>query len=404
MSKTNWTHNIIENLSDTGHATDLMTRRRFLNFSLKAITGMSSLVVLNPFVRVLKRVLVNQPTGLTTNSEGLNFNSDYAGIRVLYSMGTLVTIQAIGSSKKVVEEAMEAAVYEIQQVEALMSVQNPESQLSAVNKASLHELIPVDVKLLEVAEASVKFGHLTDGALDVTVLPLMQLWGFYDTKNQLPDSKKLNSALKQVNYHAIKIDRKKSGLTLTSRVQLDFGGIAKGYAVDRAVQILREYGIRSALIDAGGDIYALGTPPDKEAWIIGIRNPNKPQNIFATVGVKDAAIATSGNYERYRMIDGKRYGHLINPRTGLPVANMLSTTVVAPTTMQADALSTASFVLGSKEGLELLQDMQKIEGVLVEEKQILVTHGLKKRIKVVNTNELKVVESGIKNWFFKASW
>lgn len=362
---------------------EAMNRRDFLKSSAKATIGAACFVVLNPFAAGFPGHRRNGQKAMT-DADGVQTFQGVSLDRAIYAMGTIVSITAVGRDKRWVENAIEAAFDEIRQVEQLMSVHDKHSQLSALNRAAGEQLVRVDGRVLEVAEAAMKYGRLTDGMLDVTVLPLMRLWGFYDQRNGLPGSDELRKNLSLVNAEHIKIDRKNQRIGLNKKgVQMDFGGVAKGYAVDRAGQVLRKYGVKSAIINGGGDIYAMGSPPDSDAWLVGITDPLKPEQVFATTTLKDQAMATSGSYERYRIIDGKKYGHIIHPRTGLPVAGTLSTTVVAPSTLEADALSTAAFVFGPKQGTELLQDLTRAEGVLVGEKglrDISVTVGLRNKI------------------------
>jgi thiamine biosynthesis lipoprotein len=361
-----------------------ISRRTFLGRSAKAALG-TYFVVLNPFAAVFHNTL--------RATAGVHTLEGYALGRAIYAMGTMVRITAIGSDKGSVATAIEAAFDEIRQVDKLMSVHDEKSRLSAVNRTSAPQMLPVDARVFEVIEASLKYGSLTGGALDVTVLPLMRLWGFHDQSKTLPKEHNLRKALSLVDYGSIRVDSKNQRVGFQKMgVQIDFGGIAKGYAVDRAAQRLREHEIGSAIINGGGDIYAMGSPPDGDSWVVGITDPLQPNELMATTTLKDAAIATSGNYEQYRVIDGERFGHIIDPKTGLPISDMLSATVVAPTTLEADSLSTASFVLGSKPGMELLQDLRQIEGILLGgegKSNVSVSPGLLHKVKFSNTYTIK---------------
>jgi thiamine biosynthesis lipoprotein len=171
---------------------------------------------------------------------------------------------------------------------------------------------------------------------------------------------------------------------------LDFGGIAKGYAVDRAVTVLEGLGVTNAIIDAGGNFYALGTPRNREHWRVGIRHPLRLDEVIARLPVSDEGVATSGNYERFFEIGGKKYCHIMDPRTGWPVQGVLSATIVADTAMAADALSTSAFVLGEEKGMRLIEELAGVEGMLIvqekgspENLKIMVSSGLKDKIELL---------------------
>jgi thiamine biosynthesis lipoprotein len=224
--------------------------------------------------------------------------------------------------------------------------------------------VPVDPHTLTVAKAAQDYADLTGGALDATILPLMRYWGFMERLDSIPRERNLGPHLERVRYRQVLIRDGQLGL-LQMGGELDFGGTAKGYAVDRAVGRLRDAGIAGGLVEAGGDLYAAGRPEAHRRWNIGIRDPLRPDGLFATVEVENEAVATSGGYEQFHLIGGRPVSHLIDPRTGQPVEEIISATVFAPTTMEADALATATSVPGVEAALDLLRQRPAVEGVWV---------------------------------------
>lgn len=267
--------------------------------------------------------------------------------RSMASMGTLVNISVFDVPEKVAQEAVRRAFAEIRDVDRLMTTFDPGSQLSAVNRVAGNELLPVDPRLSEVLAASLDFSRHSNGLFDVTTLPLLEAWGFREDPDSAhrPDDKKLAFALEKVGYRHVELQKGQVGLARRG-AEIDLGGIAKGYAVDRAIAALVRFGVQRAIVEAGGDLFALGSPEDSDGWNIGLKHPLEPHTLCATITVKNQAVTTSGNYENFVVYDGHRYGHLLDPFTGEPVETYLSTTAVAATTLAADAASTTLYVAG----------------------------------------------------------
>ena len=228
------------------------------------------------------------------------------------------------------------------------------------------------VSLIETADSvSMQSG----GAFDITVFPLIKLWGFYEDTQHVPGEEELKRVLEQVDYHNLSV---KNGTLYKQHapVMIDLGGIAKGYAVKEAVRVLKADGISSALIDAGGDIYALGMINGKP-WKVGIRNP-RGEGVIGVLEISDLSVVTSGDYERFFEQDGVRYHHLLDPKTGYPARGLTSVTVVSADPALADAWSTALFVSGKEKGIELAERIPQIEALFVtSEGDILKTSGMK---------------------------
>jgi thiamine biosynthesis lipoprotein len=279
-------------------------------------------------------------------------------------MGSVFTVKIEGHDDP--SAATGAAFDEIRRIDRLLSTYKEDSEISDVNRRAASEPVTVGAAFWEVALASRRYHELSDGCFDPTIRPLMKTWGFTRREGRVPTDEELAQALPLVDFGKVTLDEAARSIALGREgMALDFGGIAKGYAVDRAVKELKERGVNSAIIDAAGNFYALGTPNGRERWRAGVRHPLRRNEIIATLPVADRGVATSGNYERFFEIDGSKYCHIMDPRTGRPVEGMLSATVVAETAMAADALSTAVFVLGGEKGMALIESLSGVEAMLI---------------------------------------
>lgn len=280
-----------------------------------------------------------------------------------FALGTYVTIKAWGEPDSLLKGAVNAAFREIDRIDSLSSIFSTRSavyQLNQEGKIVSAELAGLIQKALEVSAKS-------EGAFDPTVMPLIQIWGFYDStghERKVPSEKGIEEVLKFVDYRMIEIEADTIRLDLKRAKGVDLSGIAKGYAVDRAVGILREQGVEKGIVDAGGDIFCIGHK--RNGWVIGIRNPrsDNPNETIGVISVDSGAIATSGDYENFFELDGVRYHHLIDPATGMPARGAISATIIAPTATQADAWATALFVMGEK-GIAILDSLDDLEGMIV---------------------------------------
>ncbi|MEE9604920.1 MAG: FAD:protein FMN transferase [Candidatus Scalindua sp.] len=325
--------------------------------------------------------------------------------KAILSMGTVFEVSAYASDKNRVEKAFNDVLKEVNRLDLLMSNYKEESELSKVNKNAASEPTYCDNELAYIIEQSLQYSDITDGAFDITIGPLMKKWGFFKGQGKIPAKEDLESVLESVSYKNIIIEEKiKKSLFRDPSIvktvsfknpdtQIDLGGIGKGYAVDMATRILKGNMIRSALINFAGNIYAYGTPPGKESWVIGLQHPRKSEGLLSSFEIKDKAVSTSGDYEKFFTIDGKRYSHIIDPRTGNPVKGIVSVTIIADNATRADALSTGVFVLGLDKGMELIETLPDVEGVIIYED---------------NNSDLKInTSSGLKGLFeddTKESW
>ena len=275
-------------------------------------------------------------------------------------MGTLVEITVIPANEKAIREAFEA----LKKVDALMSTYKEDSEISILNREGKAQ---VSEETLEVIEDAIKFSNLTDGAFDITCRPLINLWKKAKKEEKVPTEEEIEEAISLVGYQRIILEGNQIRLEKKG-MQIDLGGIAKGYAVDKAIEALKKNNIKRALVNAGGDLYALGTDRQGEKWQIGVQDPREEDKIIDIIKVKDRAVATSGDYRRYFTLEGKRFSHIVNPKTGLTVQDVpMSVTIVGPGATTTDALSTGVFVLGPEEGMKLIESLPEVEGMIISE-------------------------------------
>ncbi len=263
-------------------------------------------------------------------------------------MGTVFTVVAYGRDARYLAEVTNEAFEEIDRLDAQMSNYRPESELAGVNRSAARQAVVVEPRLFQLIRDSLAYSDETGGAFDPTVGPLMKVWGFFRGEGRLPSRSELRQVLKRVGYRRVKLDQARRTIRFDAEgVELDLGGIAKGYAVDEAVEILRAHGLTSALVSSGtSSLYALGAPPDERGWKITLRDPYQAQKVGNVVYLRNYSLSASGSYEKFFKLGGRTYCHILDPRSGQPVANMLATAVLAPRATQSDALSTAFFVLG----------------------------------------------------------
>lgn len=255
-----------------------------------------------------------------------------------------------------VQSRVQAAFNEVRRIEARYSSWTPGTRVYQLNQ---QKSLPLEEEDRLILQKCLEMAEISGGCFDVTVLPLMGAWGFRDKKYRIPSPAELQSALKRVNVRQNLVLGSEEARLLNDAM-LDLGGILKGYAVDRAVQVLKEQGFSAGIVNAGGNLLAFGSKSPREPWIIGIRHPRRPQDLFAAYAIgPDTAFATSGDYERFFMLNGVRYHHIMDPISGHPVSNsIVSVTVIHPSAFMTDGLSTSLFVMGITKGLAFAEDQQ----------------------------------------------
>lgn len=292
------------------------------------------------------------------------------------ALGTQCEVQYVAPSGDAQATGFErAAVNWVTAFEARYSRFRPDSLIGRINAAAGREWVEVDAEMEALLKLCDTLHFLTQGILDPTALPLIRLWNYKAEQPRIPAAAEIAAARALVGWK--KVQRASGKIFLPEAgMALDFGGFGKEYAVDLVAQIAREHGLPGALVDFGHDLRAVGTPPGRPAWHIGLEDPLKPGDVAGSIGVVEKGVASSGDYIRGFTIDGKRYGHIVDPRTGWPVANgCMQATVIAGTCLQAGMLSTAAFVLGVPKGIELIQGCPGAEGLLVTERVRAQTRG-----------------------------
>ncbi|MGE5554483.1 MAG: FAD:protein FMN transferase [Betaproteobacteria bacterium] len=265
-----------------------------------------------------------------------------------FAMDTLITVTVYGPRAA---EHGRAALAEFDRLDKLLSAYRADSDIGRVNAAAGKEAVKVSRETVELVALSLRYAALSGGKFDPTIGPLVRLWGIGNGRTKPPAAVEVEMARRLVDYRRVMVDLPGRRLYLPrAGMALDLGGVAKGYAAERAASLLRRRGVRSALIDAGGNVVAIGTRPGGRPWRVGIRHPRRPGQILGVLTVVDRAVVTSGDYERYFEADGRRYHHLLDPATGYPAEGLQSATVVGRSSTLADLLSTAVFVLGPERG------------------------------------------------------
>ena len=286
-------------------------------------------------------------------------------------MGTIATITILGPDTHKADKAIDEAFEEIDRIESLMSIYQ-ESQLSTLNEDGILE--NADPEIVELIKKSNHYSSISDGAFDISVQPILELYSeSFEQKKRPPTEEEINKTLKLVDYASIEIEDtsikfNKEGMKIT------LGAIAKGYAVDKAIEVLKDNEIKHSLVDLGGDMRAIGSKIT-EPWSIALENPRDKSEYISIIKLKDQAVATSGDYERY-FNENRSFHHIVNPKTGYSATDLISVTIIAPTALEADSISTSAFVLGPKKGLELIGSLENVEGLLItKERNIIKSSG-----------------------------
>ena len=287
-------------------------------------------------------------------------------------LGTIVEIQVSDEDEQVAEKAISQAFAEVKRIDDLFTTYNEESPVWKINNNS-DTLIKVDDEIYNLLVLCDSVTRLSDGCFDVSLDNLTKAWGFYTDNPLLPTKAAIDSALNSSGWNNIQL---KENQTIIRRknVGLNFGAIAKGYAVDKAIDVLKKSGMKKALVNAGGEIKVIGND-----WKVGIQHPRDERGIVAVVKLNDMTVATSGDYEQYFEQDGIRYHHIIDPKTGYPARGLQSVTVINESNTFADALATAVFVMGKEKGMKLIENLNNTEAMIIdEEEKIFYSSGFEK--------------------------
>lgn len=292
-------------------------------------------------------------------------------------MGTIFDITVIGDNEKVIETAAVKAFDEIKKIDGLMSRYKEGSEIFLINKNAGIAPVKAGQELIEVLKEAIKVSELSDGAFDVTIGPLSNLWAFDEDKRNIPSPEKIEELRRLVDYKKLKVDDSDSSVYLEKRgMMIDVGGIAKGYALKKAMKVFEDAGIKNVIINAGGNLNLRGTKRGKP-WKVGIQDPRDEKKLLGILNITDISVSTSGDYQRYFVKDGIRYHHILDPKTGYPAKGLMSVTVTGRNETITDALSTAIFVLGAEKGTALMKKVGARGVIVTEEGKATVSEKLK---------------------------
>jgi FAD:protein FMN transferase len=289
--------------------------------------------------------------------------------RSLKLMGNRFQLTAIGPSNDWAQDCIEAGVLEIRRIENKLTTYSDESETALINKNAGIKPVVITKETFDLIERSKKISQITQGAFDITYGSIdKSLWNFDTHNNKLPDPKIAKEMTRLVNYRNIFLDRSNYSVMLKEKgMRIGFGGIGKGYAAERAKIVMKSKGVESGIVNASGDMTTWGLQPNGKPWTIGIADPNFSESVFSYLNITDLAVATSGNYEKFIIVDGKKYSHTINPRTGLPVRGIKSVTIISANAEIADAMTTPVMIMGVSAGLNMINQMQDIEVIIIND-------------------------------------
>jgi len=289
--------------------------------------------------------------------------------RVCRLMGNRFEISVVSDDQTWAEARIDEAVAEIQRIEALFTTFNDHSQTNQINANAGIAPVQVDHEVFKLIKRSIRISEVTQGAFDITYGSIdKSLWNFDTHMTSLPDPTTARQMVRLINYRNIVLNEAECSVFLKEKgMRIGFGGIGKGYAAEMAKRLMIQRGVESGIVNASGDLTTWGAQPNGEPWTIGIADPNAKEQPFSYFNISNISVATSGNYEKYVMIGGKKYSHTIDPKTGLPVSGIKSVTIICPNAEIADAMATPVTVMGVRVGLDLINQMQGIACVIIDD-------------------------------------
>lgn len=281
-------------------------------------------------------------------------------------MGSVFEITVSHTDSSEAQMHIGRVITEIKRIENLISEWRPETQISEVNRNAGIKPVKVDREVFELTRRAIRYSELSEGAFDISIAAMDRIWRFDGTLTEMPEESTVRKSIERVGYRNIIPDSSASTLYLARPgMKIGFGSIGKGYAADKGRELMQSAGIQGGIVNASGDLSAWGTRPDGKAWKVGIYNPFRPRKILKILKIKQASVATSGSYEKYADINGRRYSHIIDPKTGYPSTGLTSVTVTGPSAEFANALSTSVMVMGEKEGRKLLKKFPQYRYILI---------------------------------------
>ena len=283
-------------------------------------------------------------------------------------MGSRFDITVVAQDSVEANTYIDLAINEISRIEKLISSWDPNSQTSAINKNAGIKAVKVDSELIQLIERAKGISKLTDGAFDISYASMDKIWKFDGSMTAMPDAQTITNSVEKVGFQNIVIDSEASTVFLKKEgMKIGFGAIGKGYAADKAKQLLIEKGVSAGIINASGDMNTWGKQTNGNPWKVAITNPLDKNKVFALLPIVNSAVVTSGDYEKYVTFNGTRYAHIIDPRTGYPATGIISATVFAPKAELANALATSVFVIGIEVGLNRINQLPGIECIIVDD-------------------------------------
>jgi thiamine biosynthesis lipoprotein len=289
-------------------------------------------------------------------------------------MGSRFVITVVAKDSITANAHIDTSIAEIDRIEKLISSWDENSQTSKINKYAGIKPVKVDTELFNLIERAIGISKLTDGAFDISYASMDKIWKFDGSMTKMPSEEEVSNSVAKVDYKDILLDRRNSTIFLKIKgMKIGFGAIGKGYAADMTKKLLLSKDVTSGIINASGDINTWGKQPNGSDWKVAITNPLNKNKVFALLPITNGAVVTSGNYEKYVNFNGKRYTHIIDPRTGYPSSGIISVTVFAPKAELADALATSVFVMGKETGLDRINQLPKIECIIIDDKGNITT-------------------------------
>ncbi|OAD91561.1 thiamine biosynthesis protein ApbE [Aequorivita soesokkakensis] len=294
--------------------------------------------------------------------------------RTLKLMGSRFEITVVAKDSTEANKYIDLAIGEISRIEKLISSWDPASQTSEINRNAGIKPVKVDEELYNLIGRSIEISKLTDGAFDISFASMDKIWKFDGSMTEMPSEEAIKQSVSKIGYQNIVLDPENFTVFLKLEgMKIGFGGIGKGYAADKAKKLLMEKGVSGGIINASGDMNTWGKQPNGEFWKVAITNPLDKNKAFALLPLNENAVVTSGNYEKYVTFNDIRYTHIIDPRTGYPATGIISATVFAPKAEIADALATSIFVMGKDVGIDFINQLPKIECIIIDEKGEIFT-------------------------------
>ena len=287
-------------------------------------------------------------------------------------MGSAFDLTVVAENKEKASNYIEQAKNEIVRIEKLISSWDKNSETTKINSNSGIEAVKVSKELFDLIDRSQRISKITSGAFDITFAAIDRIWDFDGGESQMPSFEVIQNSISKIGFRKLELNKKESTVFLPEKgMKIGFGGIGKGYAADRAKELLINKGVKGGIINASGDMNTWGNQPDGSPWTVGIVNPMNKEKVFSWFSLEHDAVVTSGNYEKFTLIDGERFSHIIDPRTGIPSKGILSSTIFANKAELADALATATFVMGVESGMFLIDQLPNIEAILIDDKGVI---------------------------------